>query len=78
MRAYAISFAAGLAVGTLYALLRVRSPAPPIIALIGLLGILTGEQITPKLLSLVFGKDRRASQTATESNALITVAKEDR
>lgn len=40
---YAISLAIGLGVGALYALLNTRSPAPPIIALLGLLGMLLGE-----------------------------------
>lgn len=40
---YAISLAIGLLVGALYALLNTRSPAPPIIALLGLLGMLLGE-----------------------------------
>ena len=40
---YAISLAVGLLVGVIYGLLNVRSPAPPIIALLGLLGILLGE-----------------------------------
>ena len=40
---YAISLAVGLGVGVLYGLLAVRSPAPPIIALLGLLGMLAGE-----------------------------------
>ena len=47
MKAYLISLAAGLLVGVIYSLLNVRSPAPPVIALIGLLGILAGEQIPP-------------------------------
>jgi XapX domain-containing protein len=47
MKAYVITLAVGLLVGALYGLLNVRSPAPPIIALIGLLGILIGEQIPP-------------------------------
>lgn len=34
-------------VGVVYSLLHVRSPAPPVIALIGLLGMLAGEQIVP-------------------------------
>ncbi|URN99780.1 XapX domain-containing protein [Leclercia adecarboxylata] len=41
-----ISLAAGVLVGLLYALLKVRSPAPPALALIGLLGMLAGEQAT--------------------------------
>lgn len=40
---YAVSLAIGLAVGGLYALLNSRSPAPPVIALLGLLGMLIGE-----------------------------------
>lgn len=42
-KTYALSLAIGLAVGGLYALLGTRSPAPPIIALLGLLGMLLGE-----------------------------------
>ena len=40
---YALSAGVGLLVGVLYALLGVRSPAPPIVALLGLLGMLAGE-----------------------------------
>lgn len=47
MKTYFLSLAAGLLVGTIYALLNVRSPAPPVVALIGLLGILVGEQLPP-------------------------------
>jgi XapX domain-containing protein len=47
MKAYVISLAAGLLVGVIYGLLNVRSPAPPVIALVGLLGILVGEQLPP-------------------------------
>ncbi len=45
MKAYVMSLAAGLMVGVIYSLINVRSPAPPAVALIGLLGILVGEQI---------------------------------
>ncbi len=44
VKPYLVSLAVGVLVGALYALLRVRSPAPPVIALAGLLGILIGEQ----------------------------------
>lgn len=40
---YLVSLAIGLGVGVLYGLLGARSPAPPIIALLGLLGMLAGE-----------------------------------
>ncbi|MEL6265683.1 MAG: DUF1427 family protein [Pseudomonadota bacterium] len=42
---YALSLGIGLAVGGLYALLGTRSPAPPVIALLGLLGMLLGETV---------------------------------
>jgi XapX domain-containing protein len=44
---YLISFGAGLVVGLLYWLVRVQSPAPPLIALAGLLGIVMGEASVP-------------------------------
>jgi XapX domain-containing protein len=47
MKPYLLSLGAGLVVGVVYHLLGVRSPAPPIIALIGLTGILLGEQVIP-------------------------------
>lgn len=47
MKAYLISLGAGLLVGIVYSLLGVRSPAPPVIALVGLAGILMGEQLLP-------------------------------
>jgi len=47
MKPYLVSLAVGLLVGVIYALFNVRSPAPPVIALVGLLGILLGEQIPP-------------------------------
>jgi len=47
MKPYLLALGAGLLVGVVYSLLNVRSPAPPVIALVGLLGILVGEQIVP-------------------------------
>ena len=47
MKIYLVSLGAGVLVGVIYSLLNVRSPAPPLIALVGLLGILLGEQIIP-------------------------------
>jgi XapX domain-containing protein len=52
MKAYLISLAVGLLVGVIYNLLNVRSPAPPVVALTGLLGILVGEQVLPLLKSV--------------------------
>jgi XapX domain-containing protein len=52
MKVYLLSLAVGLLVGAIYGLSNVRSPAPPIVALVGLLGILTGEQLVPFAKSL--------------------------
>jgi len=52
MKMYIVSLAVGLLVGLLYGFLNVRSPAPPVIALVGLLGILVGEQLPPLLRPL--------------------------
>jgi XapX domain-containing protein len=52
MKVYLMSLAAGLMVGVIYSLINVRSPAPPVVALVGLLGILVGEQIPPVLRTL--------------------------
>jgi XapX domain-containing protein len=45
VKVYLISLGVGVLVGVIYAVLDVRSPAPPVVALIGLLGILIGEQV---------------------------------
>jgi len=47
MTPYLLSLGAGILVGMVYALFKVRSPAPPGIALLGLLGMVSGEQIVP-------------------------------
>lgn len=55
MRMYLISLGAGVLVGVIYSLLNVRSPAPPLVALIGLLGMLVGEQVIPVGKQLIAG-----------------------
>ncbi|MHA6720987.1 DUF1427 family protein [Sphingomonas sp. RS6] len=57
MKPYLISLAAGMLVGLIYSLLGVKSPAPPTIALIGLLGMLLGEQMLPMAKRLLAGHD---------------------
>lgn len=47
MKVYVISLGAGVLIGIIYSVLSVRSPAPPLVALLGLLGILIGEQMLP-------------------------------
>jgi len=44
-KGFVLSFVVGVGVGVLYGILRVKSPAPPIIALLGLLGMVLGEQL---------------------------------
>ncbi|AGI23543.1 DUF1427 family protein [Pseudomonas sp. QE6] len=46
---YLISLAIGLAVGLAYHFLDFRSPAPPLVALVGLLGMQIGENALPLL-----------------------------
>jgi XapX domain-containing protein len=53
MKPYVLSLAAGLLVGVIYGLMNVRSPAPPVIALVGLFGILLGEQVVPLAKRLI-------------------------
>jgi XapX domain-containing protein len=43
LQPYIISLMIGLGIGMIYGFVSVRSPAPPIIALLGLLGMLAGE-----------------------------------
>src|SRR5260370_33516209 len=44
MKVLFLSFIVGLGGGVLYGLIRVKSPAPPIVALLGLSGMVLGEQ----------------------------------
>ncbi|ONG50539.1 XapX domain-containing protein [Pseudoroseomonas deserti] len=61
MKIYAMALGAGLLVGIVYSLLGVRSPAPPVVALVGLLGILVGEQVIPVARHLMEGQGIRLS-----------------
>ena len=72
MKLYIVSLAAGLLVGIIYALLQVRSPAPPAIALIGLLGILAGEQVVPIAKRLLAGQPVTAAWLRHDCVARIT------
>ena len=55
MKIYLLSLGAGVLVGVIYSVLNVRSPAPPLVALVGLLGILVGEQIIPVSKQMLSG-----------------------
>jgi len=52
---YLISLVIGLFVGVIYGALDFRSPAPPAIALVGLMGMLLGEKLWPMGRQLVSG-----------------------
>ncbi len=57
MKPYLLSLGAGILVGAIYSLLSVRSPAPPTIALLGLFGMLLGEQVTPVAKRMIRGQE---------------------
>lgn len=69
---YLISLGAGILAGLLYGLINVRSPAPPAIALIGLLGMLVGEQVVPVAKRLIDGHPVTAGWFASECKPKIT------
>ena len=50
MTPFLISLGAGVFIGLVYTLLKVRSPAPPAVALVGLLGMLIGSTLGGTLL----------------------------
>lgn len=70
MMTYLLSLGAGLLVGVIYSFIGVRSPAPPYIALVGLLGILIGEQVFPLV------KDKLQNTTKTQAESSINKYKE--
>jgi XapX domain-containing protein len=67
MASYLISLVMGLAVGVAYGLAHVRSPAPPAIALLGLLGMLVGEY--GAILALRHFSDQHSQASAAETQA---------
>jgi XapX domain-containing protein len=72
VKIYLISLGTGILVGIIYSLLGVRSPAPPAIALIGLLGMLIGEQVLPPVKRAMAGEAVTAAWFRTECVPKIT------
>lgn len=72
MKIYIVSLAAGVLVGLIYGILQVRSPAPPAIALVGLLGMLIGEQALPVAKKLFSREPVTAAWLRSECVAQIT------
>ena len=73
---YAISLGVGFAVGIAYWLLKVQSPAPPLIALAGLLGMVLGEHAIPVVKAQFFAQTTAAQVAGpvTDADAKKTVA----
>lgn len=69
MKPYLLSLGAGLLVGHIYSLLGIRSPAPPAIALVGLLGILVGEQALPYVKQHVHVSPAATASSASRANS---------
>ena len=65
MRVLLLSFVVGLGVGILYGVIRVKSPAPPIVALLGLLGMVLGEQLGGWILAKKVNVTQAASVCLT-------------
>jgi XapX domain-containing protein len=72
MRLYLASLILGVAVGVVYGLVKVRSPAPPAIALLGLLGMLTGEQAVSLVRSHMFKSDVQLGAPCDAGKAAMT------
>ncbi|AQZ52238.1 XapX domain-containing protein [Martelella mediterranea] len=68
MKTYLLSLGAGVLVGIVYSLLGVRSPAPPAVALVGLLGILVGEQVIPLAKQFAIHPTAAVSYLRNEAN----------
>jgi XapX domain-containing protein len=67
MKLHLAALGAGLLVGVIYSLLHIRSPAPPVVALVGLLGILLGEQLLPLARRIWAGHPLSLSMVVEES-----------
>ncbi|SUD91962.1 DUF1427 family protein [Psychrobacter phenylpyruvicus] len=67
MRIYIASLIVGIVVGVLYSLVNVRSPAPPTWALVGLLGMLMGEQLIPVAKQYLFNPSDQANSAQIQS-----------
>ena len=67
MRVYLLSLGTGILVGVIYSLLNVRSPAPPVVALVGLFGMLIGEQVIPVTRYMLDGSHLAAAWRQSHS-----------
>ena len=65
MKAYLFSIGVGALAGILYGVLNVKSPAPPVVALVGLFAMLGGEQVVKQV------RDWRAAHPAVRTVEVI-------
>lgn len=72
MKLYVLSCAVGLLVGVIYGVLDVKSPAPPVVALIGLLRMLGGEQIGKRIASWHFSMPAATGTAVHEKSSIGT------
>jgi XapX domain-containing protein len=49
-----LAFGTGLAVGIIFSLVKLPSPAPPLLGLIGLTGMFVGQRLWPLLIARFF------------------------
>ena len=63
---YIISLGVGFGIGLLYWLLKVQSPAPPLIALAGLLGMVLGEHAIPVVKAQFFAQTPTVEVTQSD------------
>jgi XapX domain-containing protein len=68
---FVISLAAGFGVGLLYYLVKVQSPAPPLVALAGLLGIVLGEHAIPVVKEQFFAQTQQVISAQQDASAKI-------
>jgi XapX domain-containing protein len=49
-----LAFATGVAIGIVFSLMKLPSPAPPFLGLVGLVGMFVGQRLWPFVASRVF------------------------
>lgn len=54
LSAVVLAFGTGLAVGVVFSLVNLPSPAPPLLGLIGLTGMFIGQRVWPLIASRLF------------------------
>jgi len=74
---YIVSLGVGLGIGVIYALIDVRSPAPPLVALAGLLGMVLGEQAVLQLKAKPAGSPAKPTLNPTDRSTDLSDKRKD-